>query len=334
MALSATYSSAHQFLVSGDQTNVFVGGRSFRADCGIDGIKIGMIGKSSYSAPDTTVDVVQYDSDDLTANLTTVEISSLKPGTTGVGNLPFEINVMARGLRRFFLPTFNATGTLGITPGYLHIFDGSREKVLTVESALTKAISALSNDTWYFIYVTAPANHSILVTATNISVSTTAPTYNETYRGWYDASYNRCIGFFKSNGSGTMRFFKTDGVYYRFNVGTNRITCNMAGAWTTVTLDLPIFSFVLLGEVTMIMTAEYDGAADLYIRDLDTSQAAIGCLRISKDGPGGTTQQKYTGYSGIHTIGTDKKINVYSSVTLSTYWSCNGVFLPRGMQCT
>ena len=82
------------------------------------------------------------------------------------------------------------------------------------------------------------------------------------------------------------------------------------------------------------MTAEYDGASDMFVRDLDNSQFTACSMRVSKDGPGGTTQQKYTGYSGIHTIGTDKKINIYSSATLTTYWSCNGIFLPRGMQCT
>lgn len=335
MALSATYSTAHQFIVSGDQTNVFVGGRAFRADCGIDGTKIGYVAKSVYSAPDTTVDLVEYDSDDLTSNLVTIEVSNLKPNTTAVGNLPFDIQVMTRGIRRFMFPVFTAAGTLTITPGFLHLFDGTREKVLTVETSFNIAISSLTNETWHYIYVSAPVNHGIIVTSSDIVVSSTAPTYNETYKGWYNASYNRCIGFFKSNSSGTMRFFKTDGFYYRFNNGTTKVSSSSTG-WVTVTLDLPVFAGMsLLGEIIGNQTSEVDNTCECYIRSFSTSETSPALYRLCRDGPSTGVQQRYTSFSGI--VGITQNRTFYSltnGVAITMYWNCNGIFLPRGLQCT
>lgn len=335
MALSATYSTAHQFLVSGDQTNVFVGGRAFRADCGIDGTKIGYVAKSVYSAPDTTVDLVENDSDNLTSNLVTVEVSNLKPNTTAVGNLPFDIQVMARGIRRFMFPVFTDAGTLTITPGFLHLFDGTREKVLTVEASFNVTISGLTNETWHYIYVSAPADHGIVVTSSDIVVSSTAPTYNEVHKGWYNAGYNRCIGFFKSNSSGTMRFFKTDGFYYRFNNGTTKVSGSSTG-WVNPTFDLPVFAgFYLLGEVIGNQTSEVDASADGYIRTWGTFETSASLFRLSRDGPSTGVQQRYCGYSGIVAIKSNRTIYIHTGgVAITHYWNCNGIFLPRGLQCT
>lgn len=93
------------------------------------GIKICYAKKSSYSSPDTTVDILAGDSDVITAYITTVEVSSLKPNTLATGNIPIEVLHLNRGLRKFVFPTWNAAGTLGITPGYIHIFDGTRESI-------------------------------------------------------------------------------------------------------------------------------------------------------------------------------------------------------------
>lgn len=335
MALSATYSSAHQFIVSGDQTNVFVGGRAFRADCGLDGTKIGYVAKSVYSAPDTTVDLVENDSDDLTSNLVTIEVSNLKPNTTAVGNLPFEIQVMARGIRRFVFPVFTAAGTLTITPGFLHLFDGTREKILTVESSFTVAISSLTNNVWHYIYVSAPVNHGIVITSSDIVVSETAPTYNEIYKGWYDGSYNRCIGFFKSNASGTMRFFKTDGFYYRFNNGTTKVNTSSTG-WTNITLDLPVFADIyLIGELIGNQTAEVDSSADCYLRTWTTGESSAPLSRLSRDGPSTGVQQRYCSFSVMVAISSSKNVMLYTGgVAMTHAWNCNGIFLPRGLQCT
>lgn len=329
MALSAAYSTAHQFIVAGDQTAIFVPGRAIRIDCGIDGIKIGYVSKSAYGAPNTTVDMIQNETDDITANIQTVEVGSLKSNTLDVGNLPIEIVMMQRGMRKFFLPTFNATGTLGITPGYLHINDGSREKILTVEIALTKAISALSNNTWYYIYVTSPSGDNIIVAATDISVSTTAPTWSETYKGWYDGN-TRCIGFFKSNASGTMMYFITDGHFYKFNNGTTRVSVtNTGGVWVLATLDIPSFPDILC-ELTMVMTSEYNITANYYLKGVDSDGHYFQIFRFD---PGGNSPSRYTAFGGMLRINSNKQFSSYCDSTITTLWNCNGFYLPKGLNC-
>ena len=85
MSLAATYVDADTFTVSGDYTADFVINRKIRANCGVDGYKYTVVLSSSYSAPNTTVNLTA-DSDDLTANLTEVDWSVVKPGTAG--NIP------------------------------------------------------------------------------------------------------------------------------------------------------------------------------------------------------------------------------------------------------
>jgi len=85
MGLAATYVDADTFRVSGDYTADFTANRKVRCDCGVDGYKYVVVSASSYGAPNTTVDLTA-DSDDLTANLASVEWSVVKPGTAG--NIP------------------------------------------------------------------------------------------------------------------------------------------------------------------------------------------------------------------------------------------------------
>lgn len=329
MALSATYSTAHQFTVSGDQTAIFVPGRAIRIDCGVDGIKIGYVSKSAYGAPNTTVDMITNETDDITANIQTVEVGSLKSNTLDVGNLPIEIVMMQRGLRKFFLPTFNAAGTLGITPGYLHINDGSREKILTVESALTKAISALSNNTWYYIYVTTPSGDNIVVAATDISVSTTAPTWSETYKGWYNGN-TRCIGFFKSNASGTMRHFITDGHYYKWNNGTTFQTVSIVSNWQTITLDIPVIANALF-SISWVQTAEVNATVDLWISGMsETDPNGSSICRLTNDGS--CQNRNYNGTT-IQRVDVNKQFKMYVATTITLYVNSNGMYLPRGLDC-
>jgi len=80
--ITATYVDTDTFTVAGDQTTDFCTGRRVRAYCGSDGYKYGTIESSSYSSPDTTVNLVSTN-DDLTSNLTEVEYGEQSQGTTG-----------------------------------------------------------------------------------------------------------------------------------------------------------------------------------------------------------------------------------------------------------
>lgn len=85
MGLVATYVDADTFTVVGDKTTNFVVDRALRCNCGVDGYKRVFVSSSSYSDPNTTIDL-SANSDDLTANLASVEWSIVEPGATG--NIP------------------------------------------------------------------------------------------------------------------------------------------------------------------------------------------------------------------------------------------------------
>ena len=78
--MNASYVSATQYTVAGDQTALFPAGRRVRGDCGVDGYKYGTVQSSSYSDPNTTVTLEESV---LTSNLATVHYGVVKPGATG-----------------------------------------------------------------------------------------------------------------------------------------------------------------------------------------------------------------------------------------------------------
>jgi len=78
--MNASYVSATQFTIAGDQTALFPAGRRVRGDCGVDGYKYGTVQSSSYSDPNTTVTLEESV---LTSNLATVHYGVVKPGATG-----------------------------------------------------------------------------------------------------------------------------------------------------------------------------------------------------------------------------------------------------------
>lgn len=82
--MDATYVSATSFTVVGDQTTIFVAGRRVKCNCGVDGYDYGSIVSSSYGDPNTTVTLTTA-SDDITANLTSVEWSAVTPNSVPSG---------------------------------------------------------------------------------------------------------------------------------------------------------------------------------------------------------------------------------------------------------
>ncbi len=80
--ITAIYVDADTFTVTRDRTSDFIVGRRVKANCGADGYKYGTVESSSYSSPNTTVNLVSTN-DDLTSNLAEVWYGSVKPGDEG-----------------------------------------------------------------------------------------------------------------------------------------------------------------------------------------------------------------------------------------------------------
>lgn len=85
---TATYSDADTFTVTGDQTALFAAGQFLMASCGVDGAKGCWVSSSSFGSGVTTVNLTAG-SDDLTSNLTTVQIDGY---LLGVSTETYSIN--------------------------------------------------------------------------------------------------------------------------------------------------------------------------------------------------------------------------------------------------
>ena len=108
---TAIYVDADTFTVVRDKTADFIVGRRVKANCGADGYKYGTVESSSYSSPDTTVNLVSTN-DDLTSKLAEVWYSSVKPGTKGnVAEHPHDdFEGSGAGLSKsYFYPDYNET---------------------------------------------------------------------------------------------------------------------------------------------------------------------------------------------------------------------------------
>lgn len=105
----------------------------------------------------------------------------------------------------------------------------------TVAAPITKPLSGLTADTWYYVYVSAAAT----LTSGNFSYSTTAPTEDASKHGYYNNSL-RCIGAFYSNSDSECAQFRVaDGEYHLME--TADISWTPTGGWDTITLNLPAF---------------------------------------------------------------------------------------------
>lgn len=76
----ATWVDADTFTVVGDQTSIFAVNRRVKCNCGVDGYKYGVVESSSYSSPNTTVNLT-IASDNLTSNLASAEWSVVLPAS-------------------------------------------------------------------------------------------------------------------------------------------------------------------------------------------------------------------------------------------------------------
>lgn len=75
MAITATYIDSTSLTIVGNHTNIFMADRAIECNCGVDGLKKGEISSSSYSSPDTTINLRDI-SDGLTSNLTAIKYNN------------------------------------------------------------------------------------------------------------------------------------------------------------------------------------------------------------------------------------------------------------------
>jgi hypothetical protein len=115
----------------------------------------------------------------------------------------------------------------------------------SVSAQLTKQVSGLSADTWYYIYASAPSGDDLA--ATDISCTSTAPTFSGVKVGWYSGD-DRCLGVLKTDGSSDiLSFYSAGGWFYFADVedGEFLSTSSLASTQTAVSVDGPALGRLL-----------------------------------------------------------------------------------------
>lgn len=145
---------------------------------------------------------------------------------------------------------FERSGTSEITihPGVYEI----KNKIVSITSDVTSAISSTTNDDWYFLYID---NSSLSgsegnATSGNFIWANTAPSYATTRHGWYNSS-DRCIfAVYFSAGHEIRPFHHDGGDYVQFDQSTTDLDwTDVDLAYQDVTLSIP--DFIRKAQITL-----------------------------------------------------------------------------------
>lgn len=326
MAITATHVSSSSFTVATDRTADFVPGRALYCDCGTDGIKIAYVSYSSYSAPDTTVNLESAESQALTANLESVLFSTFSVKESA-GNAPLQTVWTNRGFKSGLSVSYKDADEIYIDSGALHIDNGSSENIYCAQSQLTKQLTSLSASTWYAIYVD-PPDSGLTLAAADIEYSATMPGYDQAKRGWYHGANTdwRCIGFVYANASSNIAPFCVDGEEWLATdayLSSPVENATPSSTWTSYTMNVPIGGFTAIVLVIGIR-ANADGT--LMVRPTGLSGGGLAVLAVlSASARHDLIQHWQTGSS--------KQVDLkwYASTTNAIYVNARGFLVPKGM---
>jgi len=190
-------------------------------------------------------------------------------------------------------------------------------------SKLTKSIGSLSASTKYYVYLDESGITSgTAITASEIAISSTAPSYSQTYRGWYNSA-DRCIFGFRTDGSSQLPEFYHSGEIVHFadhaSLYSNSPTSQ---TWTDVTCISPAFST----KAIVVITGANANPRTLNWRT--NGQTGTTGHRVLETASGST----YDSASVIVDTDSSQKFEIYASGadTVTDVWQ-SGWFFPVGM---
>jgi len=106
-------------------------------------------------------------------------------------------------VRPFF--QWGTTTTIILNSGFRYLHEGTTTQMVYGED-VTYTKSGTTADTWYYLYLDDSAivtSGSAVITASQLTESTTAPTFNSTKQTWYNGN-DRCIFAWRNDGSGNI----------------------------------------------------------------------------------------------------------------------------------
>lgn len=227
MSISANYVDEHTITLSGDYVHTIANGMSIRADCGVDGIRITKADKIEYKGGKTIIYTIPSESNDLTANLQTVDFSCIKPNSQkeigNFGNTPSDWTWLFRGFRRGLYMDWVSWDEITLKPGMMHYYnyETERECIVTLESDVQwqgHNSAGYTAGYWYYIYLRPLDENTFIIPPETGSfyITSTAPSFDPVKFKWYHpTNYWNCIWFFCSNGtSGVHPFLWMPNVYF------------------------------------------------------------------------------------------------------------------------
>ena len=230
----------------------------------------------------------------------------------------------------------SSAATIKLKAGYYHCKD--KFCYWVNELTTTQAASGTPTlDTWYYLYLDYSAiTDGTAITNGELIWSTTAPTFNGTYRGWYNSD-DRCIFACLANGAGNnfLSFYNDGGDYVAFD--DPWLNSQVGGATSSYSAQptLTIPEFATKARVTFnayFSTTPTPGAYNYFWRTLGSSGTGnlIGQLISEVDDvnelAATLTDIVFTDSSQQIDFGSDTD-TAGDSIQVIT----NGWFLPSGM---
>lgn len=140
--------------------------------------------------------------------------------------------------------SYNSTTVIDISLArYRHV--GTTAQTVYWNSSLSYTVAGLAVSDWSYIYLSDTAivaSGSPIITTTQLTASTTEPTWSAAKNGWYNGD-DRCIFAVLTNGSSEIIEFFNDGgdlVMYADGI-TDQAAIDIDTTWTDFTLTLPSF---------------------------------------------------------------------------------------------
>lgn len=181
------------------------------------------------------------------------------------------------------------------------------EKTANWDSQLTKQLTSLSSNTWYYIYLDeSEINNGTDVTASEIIYSTTAPTKSGSLKGWYNGN-DRYIGCILTDGSSNIKSFSWNESSGYYQWGSKIVELNNGDSPGTFT-DLSLTaSCPNLGEI--------EAVGRVIIASPSTSGNASGYVYLRKNGGTDEIKVGITAYISSARVSTDSVVFAITDTT-------------------
>jgi len=227
-----------------------------------------------------------------------------------------------------------STNSVKMTAGAYELFDGTTSRMVAWNADLTYTFTNLTTvSTWCYLYLDESAISTNILTTSEFTDSTVAPSYDSTQGGYYNGN-DRCILAVRSNTAGEMDEFYHDGnevIQYVSHFIDITKTATFFD-WTTAQITIPpvskkaLVSWAVIHKSTAYQTIRYRPAGStstvghivnqIYSTITDNDNNCHNTISVLTD-----SSQEIEYGCGVQ--------STLSNITLTVY--THGYYFPKGM---